>query len=185
MITTVPDVTQPAMRNNILSTFAIVMLATSGVAQGEDMLDAGATFPTFALEAHDGTTVRTEDLEGTPFLIYYYPKADTPGCTKEACELRDSWSDLKAEGLKVFGVSYDSPEDNQAFAEKFNLPFLLLSDSTKELAETVGASRLLLPFPKRISYLVGADGAILKAYPSVKPSEHAAQVLEDFRKLTK
>jgi peroxiredoxin Q/BCP len=173
------------MKNSIPITIVWVILAACGVAQGEDMLDAGTTFPTFALEAHDRTTVRTDDLEGTPFLIYYYPKADTPGCTKEACELRDSWSDLKAEGLKVFGVSYDAPEDNKAFAEKYSLPFLLLSDSTKELAETVGASRLLLPFPKRISYLVGADGAILKAYPSVKPSEHAAQVLEDFKTLTK
>ncbi len=173
------------MKTIVLTTLVLASLALCGVAQGEDMLEEGTKFPTFALGAHDGSTVRTEDLENSPFLIYYYPKADTPGCTKEACELRDSWSDLKAVGLKVFGASYDSPADNKAFAEKFNLPFLLLSDSEKTLADAVGASRLLLPFPKRISYLVGSDGNVLKAYPSVKPSEHAAQVLSDFRKLTK
>ena len=147
------------------------------------MLDAGTPFPTFTMQAHDGTTVRSDDIAGTPFLIYYYPKADTPGCTREACELRDSWSDLEAAGLTVFGVSYDCPEDNRTFAQKYALPFLLLSDTDKALAEAVGATRLLLPFPKRISYLVGDDGKVLKAYPSVKPAEHATQVLHDYREL--
>jgi len=173
------------MKATTTITIVAALLALCGVAQGENMLDTGTIFPSFALAANDGTTVRSEDLENTPFLIYFYPKADTPGCTKEACQLRDSWSDLKACGLKVFGVSYDSPDDNNEFAEKYNLPFLLLSDSDKVLADAVGASRLLLPFPKRISYLVGADGTILKAYPSVEPSKHAAQVLEDFKALTK
>jgi len=86
--------------------------------------------------------------------------------------------------LKVFGVSYDTPEANQAFAAKNNLPFLLLSDRERSLAKAVGASRALLPVPKRISYLVGHDGAVLKAYPSVSPSEHAAEVVADYQALS-
>jgi peroxiredoxin Q/BCP len=84
----------------------------------------------------------------------------------------------------VYGVSYDSPETNRAFAEKHRLPFLLLSDTDRELARAVGAAIPLLPFPRRISYLVGADGAVLKAYPKVAPATHAEEVLADYRALT-
>ena len=83
--------------------------------------------------------------------------------------------------MEVFGVSYDSPQKNRSFADKNSLPFLLLSDRDRSLAKAVGAARALLPVPKRISYLVGTDGTILKAYPSVSPSKHADEVLEDFR----
>ena len=148
------------------------------------MLSTGDQFPSFELSAHDNSTVSSEALSGTPYLIYFYPKADTPGCTKEACAFRDSWPEVQAAGLKVFGVSYDTPKTNAAFAEKFNLQFLLLSDSDKELASAVGAQRALLPVPKRISYLVGADGTVLKAYPDVKPADHAGEVLADFERLS-
>ncbi len=85
--------------------------------------------------------------------------------------------------MKVFGVSYDTPEKNRAFAAKNHLPFLLLSDRDRSLAKAVGANRALLPVPKRISYLVGPDGTVLKAYPSVSPSTHAAEVVQDYRAL--
>lgn len=143
------------------------------------MLKTGELFPVFELKAHDGTTVSSSSLEGGPYLIYFYPKADTPGCTREACTLRDRWEDVKEAGLAVFGVSYDSPEANRKFAEKFHLPFLLLSDLDHSLAKKTGAERLLLPFPKRISYLVDSKGHILKAYPSVDPAKHAGEVLKD------
>ena len=147
--------------------------------EGDDaMLETGDRFPTFSLTAHDGSTVSSAELFGSPFLIYFYPKADTPGCTREACEFRDSWDDVQAAGLQVFGVSYDSPKTNRAFAEKYELPFLLLSDGDKDLAKAVGASSLM-PFPKRISYLVGADGTVVRAYPKVSPAEHASEVLAD------
>lgn len=86
-------------------------------------------------------------------------------------------------GIVVLGVSYDSPEKNRKFAEKNGLPFRLLSDSDHELAKAVGASRALLPFAKRVSYLVGGDGIVLKAYAEVDPSTHAREVLEDYRAL--
>jgi peroxiredoxin Q/BCP len=86
-------------------------------------------------------------------------------------------------GVTVLGVSYDSPDANRRFAEKNSLPFLLLSDRDHELAKEVGASRALLPFAKRVSYLVGADGRILAVYPDVNPDTHAAQVVEDYKRI--
>ena len=83
----------------------------------------------------------------------------------------------------MLGVSYDTPAKNKTFAEKNGLPFRLLSDSDKELAKSVGAARALMPFAKRVSYLVGADGVVLKAYPDVSPKTHAGEVLEDYRAL--
>jgi peroxiredoxin Q/BCP len=147
------------------------------------MLSEGTTFPAFELTAHDGTRVSNADLAGRPYLVYFYPKADTPGCTREACELRDCWPELEAAGLQVLGVSYDSPAANRAFAARRDLPFLLLSDRDRSLARSAGAKQLLLPLPRRISYLVGADGRVLKAYPRVSPSQHARQVLADFLRL--
>ncbi len=86
-------------------------------------------------------------------------------------------------GVEVLGVSYDSPEANRRFAEKNALPFRLLSDRDHELAKAVGAARTLIPFAKRISYLVGSDGNVLVAYPKVDPDTHAAKVIEDYRRI--
>ena len=171
------------MKNQIFPTliFLLAAFVPIGSAHGGEMLNPGDAFPKFELTAHDDTIVRSTELEGTSYLIYYYPKADTPGCTKEACLLRDHWSELEEVGLKVFGVSYDKPKANAAFAEKYHLPFLLLSDVGHVLADQVGAARLLIPVPKRISYLVGSEGKIIKAYPSVTPSSHAAEVLKDYQ----
>jgi peroxiredoxin Q/BCP len=162
----------------------LVAFSLTGTLFGGEMLESGAEFPQFSLTAHDGTTVASADLAGGPYLVYFYPKADTPGCTKQACAFRDSWAEVQAAGLKVFGVSYDRPKANAAFAEKFHLQFLLLSDSDRKLAAAVGAERALLPVPKRISYLIGADGRVLKAYPDVSPAEHAAEVLADLKRLS-
>ncbi len=152
------------------------------VSAGE-MLEPGMPFPAFSLPAHDGTVVSSADLAGKWVLVYFYPKADTPGCTREACELRDSWPEVQAEGLVVLGVSYDTPEANRAFAEKYHLPFLLLSDRDRELAAQVGAKRALIPVPRRISYLVAPDGTVARAYAQVDPATHAGEVLRDLRRL--
>lgn len=159
----------------------LIAVLTATPVLGGNMLEPGMPFPAFTLTAHDGSTVRSADLAGSPYLIYYYPKADTPGCTKEACAFRDSWDTVTESGLTVLGVSYDTPEANRKFADKYHLPFLLLSDSDHALAKQVGAARSLIPVPKRISYLVGADGLVLKAYPSVDPADHAGEVLRDLK----
>jgi len=147
------------------------------------MLDPGDPFPHFSLTAHDGTIVSSDDLAGAPYLLYFYPKAGTRGCTIQACAFRDSWDEVTAAGLTVLGVSYDRPRANRAFVERDGLPFLLLSDVDRSLAARTGAQSALLPVPKRISYLVGPDGRVLKAYPKVAPAGHAAEVLIDLTEL--
>jgi peroxiredoxin Q/BCP len=168
-----------------MSTFAktaSAIFAAFGVssALAADMLRPGDLFPEFSLKAQDGSTVSSDQLKGSPYLLYFYPKADTPGCTKEACAFRDSWGEVQQLGLKVFGVSYDTPEANRAFAEKYHLQFPLLSDRDRSLAEKVGAASML-PVPSRISYLVGPDGRVVKAYPRVLPAAHAGEVIADFK----
>lgn len=97
--------------------------------------------------------------------------------------LRDSWNQLQELGIEVLGVSYDNPEKNRQFAAKNDLPFRLLSDRDHELAKSVGAARALIPLAKRVSYLVGPDGNVLKSYPDVDPKTHAQEVLDDYRAL--
>jgi thioredoxin-dependent peroxiredoxin len=147
------------------------------------VIEAGERFPTFDLEAHDGQRVTSASLLGRPYLLFFYPKADTPGCTRQACGLRDHWRELEAAGLTVFGVSYDKPAANRAFAERRRLPFRLLSDRGGRLARLVDARRAFLPVPKRVSYMVGPDGIVLEAYPAVSPVGHAEEVLRDWQRL--
>lgn len=147
------------------------------------MIAVGERFPSFDLEAHDGGRVSSASLAGRPYLLFFYPKADTPGCTRQACALRDHWRELEAAGLTVFGVSYDKPESNHAFAERRRLPFRLLSDRGGRLARQVYAHRAFLPVPKRVSYLVGPAGKVLEAYPAVSPVGHAEEVLRDWQRL--
>ena len=125
-----------------------------------------------------------ESLAGKPYLLWYYPKASTPGCTKEGCALRDSYADFTKLGVEVLGVSFDQPKDNAEFVTAQRFPFRLLSDTDKELAVAVAAadspSRL---WARRISYLVGGDGKVLAAYRDVDPATHAQQVLADVERL--
>ena len=147
------------------------------------MIAAGEPFPDFRLDAHDGSTVGATELRGHPYLLYFYPKAETPVCTREACSFRDAWEELRAAGVEVLGVSFDSPAANRAFAEHHGLPFRLLTDRGGHLARAAGAKMPLLPLPWRISYLVGADGRVHKAYPQIDPRRHPREVLQDARTL--
>ena len=184
MKTRTPLLALAVLISGSLLAFVFAAQPVEAANKGDAMIAAGSPFPTFELTAHDESTVSSAGLAGSPYLVYFYPKADTPGCTREACELRDRWEDLEGIDLEVFGVSYDKPKKNAAFAAKYKLPFLLLSDQERSLSKAVGASSMLLPFPKRISYLVGSDGMVIKSYPKVVPAEHAGQVLEDFKALT-
>jgi peroxiredoxin Q/BCP len=142
-----------------LVTAVIAALATTAVAAA--LLTQGGTFPTWSMRDQTGATVTSQDLAGKTYLLWYYPKAGTPGCTAEGIALRETYPQLQAAGVEVLGVSFDEPADNAAFAEAQEFPFRLLSDDG------------------RISYLVGPDGKILKAYDSVDPKAHAKQVLAD------
>ncbi|MDG1242276.1 MAG: thioredoxin-dependent thiol peroxidase [Opitutae bacterium] len=151
-------------------------------------LTVGQKAPAFSY-AEGGSTIHSSEIT-SPYLIYFYPKDDTPGCTKEACAIRDTWADFEAAGLKVIGVSKDTERSHQKFQDKYALPFPLIADTQLELANAFGVfgekkfMGRIYDGIHRMSFLVAADGRILTSYPKVKPEAHAAQVLEDFFGLT-
>jgi peroxiredoxin Q/BCP len=147
----------------------------------------GQTVPSFSYK--DAETVIHSNALSCPHLIYFYPKDNTPGCTKEACTIRDAWKDFEAAGLKVVGVSKDSEASHLKFQNKHSLPFPLIADTELELAKAFGVYGEKKFMGKtfqavhRISFLIAADGTILKTYPKVKPDAHASQVLADLAQL--
>ena len=145
------------------------------------MLEIKTSAPNFKLLDQDGKEHSLSYHRGSYVLIYFYPKDDTPGCTKEACVIRDMYKDFESNGVKVFGISSDSVESHKKFAEKYQLPFTLLSDPKKEVIKKYEAYGAL--FTKRISYLVGQNGMIEKVYPAVDPTNHGAEILKDISAL--
>lgn len=138
------------------------------------MLKQGQKAPTFTLLDQEGKTHTLADYAGQWVLLYFYPKDDTPGCTKEACTIRDAWPKFKKLGIKVFGVSTDSTKSHAKFVDKYDLPFTLLSDEEKKVVEKYGVT-------SRVSFLIDPKGTIAKIYPNVKPEEHAVEVLQDLK----
>lgn len=163
-----------------LTLAAIAIAASIAGEASAGMLAEGAAFPAWELPDQNSTMVRSQDLAGKSYLVWFYPKARTPGCTREAQALRDEHEKLLAAGVTVLGVSFDAPESNAEFVLAESLPFRLLSDRERTLAIAVGAaSSSSAFFAKRISYLVGPDGKVRKAYADVDPATHAAEVLAD------
>ena len=147
-------------------------------------LNAGDPAPTFAMIADDGNEVSTASLAGSRYVLYFYPKDDTPGCTAQACGLRDSWSRVADTGVEVFGVSPDSTKSHVKFREKYALPYRLLSDTGHAVADAFGvwvekhfAGRTYFG-TERTTFIVGADGRIEHVMPQVKPAAHVDQLLE-------
>ena len=146
-------------------------------------LKPGDPAPAFSALATDGSTIRLADLKGHPVILYFYPKDDTPGCTKEACAFRDGYAAFQKKGAVILGVSADSVKSHGKFTEKFNLPFPLLADEDKSIVKAYGAwgekSFMGRRYEgiHRVTFLIGADGRIEKVWPKVKPEEHAAEVL--------
>jgi len=149
-----------------------------------DWLEPGTKAPDFSLPTHDGTKLRLASLRGSPVVLYFYPKDDTPGCTTEACGFRDAGADLAAVEAVVLGVSPDPPASHAAFRAKHQLPFTLLSDTDHAVAEAYGAWRMKTLYGKRFfgivrsTYLIDAAGRIARVFRAVRPATHAAQVLE-------
>lgn len=141
--------------------------------------------PHFSLPNQDGKIVSLESFKGKKLVLYFYPKADTPGCTAEACGLRDNIAALKARGMIVVGVSPDEPADLKTFAEKYSLPFTLLADpSTKTLqAYNVWGEKTFMGHNYfgvlRTTFLIDEQGHIVKRYDDVKPETHADMILAD------
>ncbi|WPJ94565.1 thioredoxin-dependent thiol peroxidase [Coraliomargarita algicola] len=146
-------------------------------------LEAGDKAPNFHF-MEDEQTYTLEDLK-QPCLLYFYPKDDTPGCTKEACAIRDAWSEFAAAGLKVVGVSQDDERSHNKFQEKYSLPFPLIADTELELAHAYGVygekkfMGRIYDGIHRMSFLINTNGMITKAYHKVKPEAHASEVLAD------
>jgi peroxiredoxin Q/BCP len=154
-----------------------------------ELIDVGSEAPSFELSDASGSRVSSSSLGGKPYLLYFYPKDDTPGCTKEACDIRDSFARFGKLGLRVLGVSPDSPQSHAKFVTKYGLPFTLLSDPDKTLANAYGVWGEKNNYGKtyfgiiRSSFLVGADGVVKQAYRAVKVNGHVDAVLEDARAL--
>jgi len=143
----------------------------------------GDMAPDFALEDQAGLAVRSADFSGKPYVLYFYPKDDTPGCTREACDFKDEHQAFRDAGIAVLGVSPDSTKSHAGFAEKYSLPFRLLSDPDKVLAGAYGAWGVKQNYGReymgiiRSTFLVGADGVVQAAYRGVKVDGHVQKVL--------
>lgn len=130
----------------------------------------------FSLPDQDGKIHCLEDYKGKWLVVYFYPKDDTPGCTKEACEFRDAISEFRKRGIEIVGISKDTVESHKKFSEKFHLTFPLLADPQRKTIESYGAwGKGTL----RNTYLVNPKGEIVKTYEKVSPLTHAGQVLRD------
>ena len=148
-----------------------------------EWIEEGAKAPDFTLLTHDGEKLKLSSLRGTPVVLYFYPKDDTPGCTKEACGFRDVKAKLARHGAVVLGVSPDDPESHARFRTKYKLPFTLLCDPDHVTAEKYGAWREKNMYGKksmgiaRSTFLIDAAGTVARVFKAVKPDVHAEQVL--------
>ncbi len=146
-------------------------------------LAEGVPAPDFELEDETGVIRSLKEFRGKPVVLYFYPKDDTPGCTKEACSFRDDYGEYARAGVVILGVSPDSPKSHARFKAKYNLPFTLLADVDHQICQLYGVwGRKKLAGREydgvfRTTYLIDADGIIRRVFPNVKPDGHSAEVL--------
>ena len=151
------------------------------------MIEEGTRAPDFSLRTDSGETVTLSELRGKPVVLYFYPKDDTPGCTAQACGIRDAYKEFEDAGAVVLGVSPDDEASHAKFKQKYDLPFTLLADSGHGVADTYGVWGEKSMYGKtymgvdRSTFVIGPDGNVAKVFRKVKPDEHADQVLEALR----
>ena len=165
--------------------FLVVMLTLVFVFKkttfgSEDKL-LGKAAPEFKLKNSYGKLVSLEQFKGEWLLVFFYPKDDTPGCTKEACSLRDNFTDIKKLNANVVGISIDSSDSHKEFKEKYNLPFMLLSDPDGKTAKKYGALNnfFIFKLAKRQSFIIDPNGVVRRIYRNVFPSKHAQEIKSD------
>jgi len=147
-------------------------------------IDAGKLAPDFSLLDETKTERTLSEFRGSPVVLYFYPRDDTPGCTKEACNFRDDYSAYQKNGIKIVGVSPDTSEKHTKFKEKYDLPFTLLADEEHKVAELFGVWVKKKSFGReyfgiaRTTFLIDAEGKIINVFKNVKPAVHSKQVLE-------
>jgi len=156
-----------------------------------DWVEEGQKAPDFTLPASGGQKVKLKDLRGSPVVLYFYPRDDTPGCTREACAFRDRSAELAKAGAKVFGVSPDDVASHEKFRDKFELNFPLLADEEHKVAEKYGAWREKNMYGKvsmgiqRSTFLIDAEGTVRKLWKKVSVDGHDQQVLDALKELAK
>ncbi len=150
-----------------------------------NMLKEGDKAPDFELKDQNGKLHRLADYRGKTVVVYFYPKDDTPGCTKEACSIRDNWAELKKRGIVVLGVSGDNEESHAAFAKKYNLPFPLLADTDRKVINAFGTWGEKSLYGKimqgilRTTFIIDGTGTIVKVIGKVDTANHAQQIIEN------
>lgn len=139
-------------------------------------LNVGDTAPDFTAKDTHGNTVKLSDYAGQAVVMYFYPKDDTPGCTKQACSFRDNYEQYTSKGIPVFGVSMDDEASHQRFTEKFNLPFPLLADTDGAITKAYDVDGG--GYAKRVTYVIGKDGKIAQVFTTIQTDTHATDVLQ-------
>ncbi len=138
----------------------------------------GSPAPDFTLQDQNGTSITLSSLRGQWAIVYFYPKDDTPGCTAESCSFRDSFEAFTDVGARVVGISSDSVDSHRAFAEKYNLPFMLLSDTGGAVRKQWGVGRTLGLIPGRVTYVIDPEGVVRKRFSSqFSPKKHIDEAL--------
>ena len=147
----------------------------------EKMLQPGTEAPNFSVNDHHGNTVNLKDIKGKKIVMWFYPKADTPGCTMEGKGFRDDFKEFEGKNIRIFGVSLDNETDNKAFAEKYSFPYPLLCDVNGEIALAYQAiKKSNEKYASRITYVIGEDGKILESIESVDTKTHSKDLCSRF-----
>jgi thioredoxin-dependent peroxiredoxin len=142
-------------------------------------MKAGDTAPDFRAQDHTGTERSLSEFAGQRLVLWFYPKADTPGCSREGCGFRDLYERFQEKGAHILGVSYDTPADNAAFVEKYNFPYPLLSDTEQAIAKAYGAYSADRPdYPQRNTYVVSPEGTLEQVLDGVNPKTHPRSLLD-------
>lgn len=139
-------------------------------------LNVGDTAPDFTVKDTNGNSVKLSDYAGQTVVMYFYPKDDTPGCTKQACSFRDNYAQYTSKCIPVFGVSMDDEASHQQFTEKFSLPFPLLADTNGTITKAYDVDGG--GYSKRVTYVIGTDGKIAQVHTTIQTDTHAADVLQ-------
>lgn len=170
------------MRPLLKGTLVSILTLLAGSARAA-MPAVGQPAPAFQSQDQDGRPIALADFKGHPVVLYFYPKDETPGCTKEACSFRDGYAAIQATGAVILGVSADDVASHKAFAEKFHLPFRLVADPDHRIIDAYGVRMPVLGWAKRTTFLVDASGVIRKVFEGVNPAGHAQEVLAALKSL--
>jgi thioredoxin-dependent peroxiredoxin len=141
-------------------------------------LEAGMNAPDFTAQITSGKTIHLGDYKGRKVVLYFYPKDDTPGCTVEACGLRDEYQKIKDLNAEILGVSTDDTNSHQKFTTKFHLPFQLVADPDKKITNAYGVLNEKSNMARRVTFIIDEHGKISKIFETVKPAEHPREVIE-------